>query len=42
MDGWHSSLADFDPQQQTQPAASPQESDGLLGLITDYLRNNPN
>jgi hypothetical protein len=40
--GWNSSLADFNPQQQAQPAASPQEPGGLLGLITDYLRNNPN
>ena len=40
--GWNSSLADFDPQQQVQPAASPQEPGGLLGLIQDYLRNNPN
>jgi hypothetical protein len=42
MAGWDTSLADFDPQQQTQPAASPQEPGGLFGLITDYLRNNPN
>jgi hypothetical protein len=51
MAGWRSSVDRFDPQgpaqptppQQTvQPTPSSQEPSGLLGLMLEYLRNNPN
>lgn len=50
MAGWRSSADGFDPQrpaqpappqQSTQPASSPQDPGGLLGLLLDHLRNNP-
>jgi hypothetical protein len=49
MAGWTSSVDGIDPQrpaqlaplqQPTQPAPSPQEPGGLLGLLLDHLRNN--
>jgi hypothetical protein len=41
MAGWRSSVGPTDPQYAAQPA-SPQRSGGLLGLLLDHLRDNPN
>jgi hypothetical protein len=46
MTGWRSSVDGIDPQRPAQPApplqaASPQEPGGLLGLLLEHLRNNP-
>jgi hypothetical protein len=35
------SVAESYPQQPAQPATSAQEPGGLLGLLQDYLRSNP-
>ena len=40
MGDWKSSAEGYS-QQPAQPATSPQEPGGLLGIIQDYLRNNP-
>jgi hypothetical protein len=42
MTGWRSSVDPTDPQYATQPAPSPQRPGGLLGLLLDHLRDNPN
>ena len=39
--GDRKSSAEGYSQQPAQPATSPQEPGGLLGIIQDYLRNNP-
>ena len=40
MGDWKSSVESY-PQPPAQPATAPQEPGGLLGLIQDYMRNNP-
>jgi hypothetical protein len=42
MTGWRSSVDSNGPQYSTQPAPSPQQPGGLLGLLLDHLRDNPN
>jgi hypothetical protein len=42
MTDWSSSVDSCDPQYFAQPAPSPQEPGGLLGLLLDHLRDNPN
>jgi hypothetical protein len=39
MDDWKSSAESYS-QQPAQPAPSPQEPGGLLGLLQEYMRNN--
>jgi hypothetical protein len=41
MTGWRSSVDGTDPQNSVKQAASPQEPGGLLGLLLEHLRNNP-
>jgi len=38
MGDWKASVDSY-PQQLAQPARSPQELGGLLGLLQDYMRN---
>jgi hypothetical protein len=40
MGDWKSSVKGYS-EQPAQPATSPQEPGGLLGILQDYLRNNP-
>jgi len=41
MTGWRSSVDGIDPQNSVKQPASPQEPGGLLGLLLEHLRNNP-
>ena len=41
MTGWRSSVDGTDPQNSVKQPASPQEPGGLLGLLLEHLRNNP-
>ena len=41
MANWRSSVDSSDPQYSAQPAPSPQQPGGLLGLLLDHLRDNP-
>jgi len=41
MAGWQSSVDGTDPQNSVKQAASPQEPGGLLGLLFEHLRDNP-
>ena len=41
MANWRSSVDSSDPQYSAQPAPSPQQPGGMLGLLLDHLRDNP-
>ena len=42
MTDWQSPVHSSDPLHSAQPAPSPQQPGGLLGLVLDHLRDNPN